>query len=63
MSSVLPVSSGVPQGSVLGPTFFVLYMDDFGNDFTHLSLKLSADDAKLYMLIFIHSNQLILMKT
>ena len=48
-SSFTDVTSGVPQGSVLGPILFLIYINDIdsvcsGN--THL--QLFADDAKLY---------------
>jgi hypothetical protein len=51
-SDWLPVVSGVPQGSVLGPILFILYIDDIGvicsGSVTH---KLFADDLKLYTTI------------
>ena len=47
VSSPLPVTSGVPQGSIIGPLLFVLYINDICDVFTSF-MKLYADDAKLY---------------
>jgi low affinity Fe/Cu permease len=51
-SSVSDVISGVPQGSVLGPVLFLVYMNDI-DDICHgrSSIKLFADDLKLYNIV------------
>ena len=47
-SDLLPVTCGVPQGSVLGPLFFLVYVNDVQNAVTNCGLKLYADDTVLY---------------
>ena len=41
------VLSGVPQGSVLGPLLFILYVNDIP-DLVHCNIKMFADDTKLF---------------
>ena len=42
-----PVTSGVPQGSILGPVMFLIYVNDIPDIITSTA-KLFADDSKIY---------------
>ena len=49
-SSWCAVTSGVPQGSVLGPLLFTLYINDIPN-IVHTNLSFFTDDSKVYSVI------------
>ena len=45
-----PVTSGIPQGSVLGPISFIIFINDLP-DVLKCCIKLYADDAKLFSVV------------
>ena len=52
ISDWLTVTSGVPQGSLLGPLFFIIYINDLPGVISgDGSFALYADDSKLYRVI------------
>jgi len=53
LSTITSVSSGVIQGTVIGPLLFVLFINDITNLFitNNCACKLYADDLKLYTVL------------
>ena len=58
-SSFVKVTSGVPQGTVLGPPMFLLFINDIHENLDS-TLRLFADDALLYRSINTMNDSLIL---
>ena len=47
-SDYLDVTQGVPQGSVLGPLFYIVYANDIACSIKHCKLAMYADDTVIY---------------
>ena len=48
MSDPLKCEIDVPQGSILGPLLFIIYINELANVLEHSNISLYADDAILY---------------
>lgn len=48
-SEMMEINCGVPQGSVLGPLLFLVYMNDINTALQDQKIKLFADDTNLFI--------------
>ena len=47
-SSIKPVNVGVPQGSILGPLLFIIYVNNLPNCITSSKISMYADDTLIH---------------
>ena len=47
-SNKIPVTSGAPQGTVLVPILFLIFINDLAEYIQHSTLRLFADDSIIY---------------
>ena len=59
-SNILPIKCGIPQGSILGPLLFLMYINDICNSCSLLHFILFADDTNVF---FSHDDLVYLIET
>jgi hypothetical protein len=57
-SSLLPINTGVPQGSILGPLFFIIYINDISISSKIFKFVTYADDTTLILAIKYENKEL-----
>ena len=56
LSEPSEIVSGVPQGTILAPVLFLIYISDIGDKLTHSTLTSYADDSKTSKIINNHND-------
>ena len=60
VSDPLPAECGVPQGNILGPLVFSIYVNDLPEVPRHCSTECYVDDTKLFVSFNLHDSQRII---
>ena len=55
-SDTLKFTTGVPQGSIFGPLFFIIYINDVSQVSYMFKSVIYADDTTLYTILSVNSN-------